>query len=112
MHYMLLIACCCGIATALEHAKIVAEKAPTERGDLLVALPEEGLVTTDVSVVRPAVSLFSRQYAGSHSIRMGCCKHQKDWRWTGGCRPLQFTLHGVISSETGSVPPWSPVSPL
>jgi hypothetical protein len=43
-----------------------------ERSDMLVVLPDEGLVVTDVSVVHPAANSFLQQAA--HSRCGSLCK--------------------------------------
>jgi hypothetical protein len=56
-----------GVATAVEPAmeRLRAGTGCTslERGDMLVVLPDKGLVVTDVSVVHPAANSYSRQAA-------------------------------------------------
>jgi hypothetical protein len=66
------------------------------RGDILVVLPDEDLVVTDVSVVHPAADSFVHRAAHSRcgSILAGRLQVlQVRWRWTGG----SFTLLSMES---------------
>jgi hypothetical protein len=56
-----------GVASAVEPAmerlRTGSGRASQERGDMLVVLPEEGLLVTDVSVVHPAANSFVQRAA-------------------------------------------------
>jgi hypothetical protein len=69
-------------------------RASLERGDMLVVLPDEGFVVTDVSVVHPAANSFfqpAAQVAASARDAAKSCKY-------GGSRQvaLYSPLHGVL----------------
>jgi hypothetical protein len=54
-----------GVATTVERVRAGTGRASLERGNMLVVLPDEGLVVTDVSVVHPTANSFLQRAAPS-----------------------------------------------
>jgi hypothetical protein len=82
------IAHCAGVVTAVEPAmerlRAGTGCASLERGDMLVVLPDEGLVVTDVSVVHPAASSFFRQAAHTAGAAASLRDASKFCKYGGG----------------------------
>jgi hypothetical protein len=55
-----------------------------ERGDMLVVLPDEGLVVTDVSVVHPAANSFFQRAAHGATATASARDAAKSRKYSGG----------------------------
>jgi hypothetical protein len=85
-----------GVATAMEPAMeqlFAGTRASLKRCDMLVVLPDKGLVVTDVSVVHPAANSFLQQHL--QQVQQPPPEHDKIpqiRRWLAGFWWLLFPL--------------------
>jgi hypothetical protein len=122
-----------GVATAVEPAmerlQTGTGRASLEHSDMLVVLPDEGLVVTDVSVVHPAANSFFqraartagaaaslrdaskfRKYGGGGQVAGGSFTPLSMESWAGGrcsfCKPLPPLLPPLRRlGQTSLAPP-------
>jgi hypothetical protein len=73
-----------GVATAVEPAMTGTGRASLERGDMLVVLPDEGLVVTDVSVVHHAANSYFHRAAHTAGAAASLRDASKNYKYGGG----------------------------
>jgi hypothetical protein len=96
-----------GVATAVEPAmerlRAGTGRASLERGDMLVMLPDEGLVVTDVSVVHPAAnSYFHRAAAHTAGAAASLRDASKFYKYGGGGQVAGGSFLPSPRSPTGA----------
>jgi hypothetical protein len=107
-----------GVATAVEPAmerlRAGTGSASLERGDMLVVLPDEGLVVTDVPVVHPAANSFFQRAAHAAAFLRDASKFCK---YGGGGQvapslPSPWSPTGAWAGRgCGFCKPWQPLLP-
>jgi hypothetical protein len=88
------------VEPAMERLQAGTGRASLERSDMLVVLPDEGLVVTDVSVVHPAANSFFQRAAHTAGTAASTRDAPKSCKYGGGGQVAgsSFTplLHGVL----------------
>jgi hypothetical protein len=72
------------VEPAMERLRAGTGRASLERGDMLVVLPDEGLVVTDVSVVHPAANSFFQWAAHTAGAAASLQDASKFRKYRGG----------------------------
>jgi hypothetical protein len=96
-----------GVATAVEPAmeglRAGTGRASVELGDMLVVLPDEGLVVTDVSAVHPAANSFLQQAAHTAGAAASARDAANSSKYGGGGQvagctfaPLSIESYGCL----------------
>jgi hypothetical protein len=72
------------VEPAMERVRVGIGRVSLERGDMLVGLPEKGLVVTDVSVIHPAANSFLQQAAHMAGTAASARDAAKSRKYGGG----------------------------
>jgi hypothetical protein len=87
----------------MERLQAGTGRAPLERGDILVVLPDKGLVVTVVSVVHPAANSFFKRAAHAAGEAASARKAVKFHKYGGGGQvagdsftPLSMESYGLL----------------
>jgi hypothetical protein len=87
----------------MERLRAGTGRASLERGDMLVVLPDEGLVVTDVSVVHPAANSFFHRAAHTAGAAASLQDASKNYKYGGGGQvaggsftPLFMESYGLL----------------
>jgi hypothetical protein len=91
------------VELAMEQLRAGTGRASLERGDMLVVLPDEGFVVTDVSVVHPAANSYFHRAAHTAGAAATLRDASKFYKYGGGgqvaggsCTPLSMESYGRL----------------
>jgi hypothetical protein len=85
----------------MERLRAGIGRASLERGDMLVVLPDEGLVVTDVIVVHPAANRFLQRAAHASGAAASAWDATNSRKYGGGGQVAGGSLVHVVLSASG-----------